>query len=761
MGVLLIAAFVCRGGVVIPSYAAAPVQLAGLDFSGLARQLIDQTIDQIKKQQSAKNQPQSTPTNSNNSQIPQQAQQASHTIPSTRNQNTTSSMLLPSPDLGSVRIYQLPANTGWRDTGIDIANGQSISIMADGTVTVESNSPYGTPAGFVARAGIGNTIYGKLQPQSFEGRINASGTPFEMGTSHSPFGNTLTGTNFVASTSGRLFLTINNNFFGNNSAEWYVTVSGGNLASQPTQNPGQPITSNGNRSLPASFQLPANVEWFDTGIDLTNGQTVTITANGTVTVGALIPANNVETPAGKPELAGTGRPGGPLVAQGLAPWSLVGRIGSSGKPFEIGTSTTFTASDSGRLYLSVNDNYFGDNSGSWNVTVTGGTSSSQPTQDSSKPVPPSSGLSNPFQSTDWKSSDSSSGMSLETKTIPDASVVGLVDISVFVANNSGLYWVLSQDNLSQFETALDTQLSSQGINLKNAESVAMVSKRKLVDPTTVNKAISLIGVQTLPESISTASDAVTTAPNLLEAGGLYYIAEYFPGDPTTIFQNIATGYFNEINSCIYLADQTSLGTILTTASKNELNPAYVIQPGQALQVEISRVQYAGKAQTMFVTAPFNFYQLSSSVTTSGGVPRSVILNLSVKFNANTTQQTASISTSGSSPLISSVSPILPQATQTITISGSGFGTQNAFNGTSKYLKIHDNTANWDAGYSGDWINVNVIQWTDTQIVIKGFTGAYGLSEWKLNTRDKLTISVWNAQTGSGPVTFNATVNSNQ
>jgi hypothetical protein len=108
-------------------------------------------------------------------------------------------------------------------------------------------------------------------------------------------------------------------------------------------------------------------------------------------------------------------------------------------------------------------------------------------------------------------------------------------------------------------------------------------------------------------------------------------------------------------------------------------------------------------------------------------------------------------------VIASISSILPQQMQAITISGSGFGSQNAFNGTSKYLKIHDDTANWDAGYNGNWINLNVSRWTDTQIVINGFTGAYGLSEWKLNAGDKLTISVWNAQTGNGPVTADVTV----
>ena len=148
----------------------------------------------------------------------------------------------------------------------------------------------------------------------------------------------------------------------------------------PANTTQQIVQSSGDQNS-SSFKLPADVAWFDTKIDLTSGQSVTITASGTVTVGALIPANNVETPAGKPALAGTERMGGELVAQGLAPWSLVGKIGS-GKPFEVGTSLTFTATASGRLYLCCNDNNFFDNGGSWNVTVTGGTKVSQPTQNS-------------------------------------------------------------------------------------------------------------------------------------------------------------------------------------------------------------------------------------------------------------------------------------------------------------------------------------------------------------------------------------------
>lgn len=54
---------------------------------------------------------------------------------------------------------------------------------------------------------------------------------------------------------------------------------------------------------------------------------------------------------------------------------LIGKIGTSGVPFAVGSSKTITASDSGNLILLMNDRidsdyfYYGDNSGYLNVTV--------------------------------------------------------------------------------------------------------------------------------------------------------------------------------------------------------------------------------------------------------------------------------------------------------------------------------------------------------------------------------------------------------
>ncbi|HTV43320.1 MAG TPA: choice-of-anchor tandem repeat GloVer-containing protein [Candidatus Sulfotelmatobacter sp.] len=114
----------------------------------------------------------------------------------------------------------------------------------------------------------------------------------------------------------------------------------------------------------------------------------------------------------------------------------------------------------------------------------------------------------------------------------------------------------------------------------------------------------------------------------------------------------------------------------------------------------------------------------------------------------------------SSPiLINSVSPILPEQTQTITISGSGFGTQSPYNGDSDYLYILDNTGLWQAGYlpAGNDVTLNVTSWTANQIVISGFTGYYGFGYWTLEPGDNLTIAVWNPQTGVGPATYSVTV----
>jgi hypothetical protein len=123
----------------------------------------------------------------------------------------------------------------------------------------------------------------------------------------------------------------------------------------------------------ATITVPGNQPWTDTGLDLNQGDQVTITASGTIKIA---PEDPGKTPAGDPSCVGpTGRKIDPTsetwLTPGLTCWSLVGRIGEDGALFEVGTSLGFPVETAGRLYLGVNDETgrFGNNSGSWTVDI--------------------------------------------------------------------------------------------------------------------------------------------------------------------------------------------------------------------------------------------------------------------------------------------------------------------------------------------------------------------------------------------------------
>jgi len=113
------------------------------------------------------------------------------------------------------------------------------------------------------------------------------------------------------------------------------------------------------------------------------------------------------------------------------------------------------------------------------------------------------------------------------------------------------------------------------------------------------------------------------------------------------------------------------------------------------------------------------------------------------------------------PRITSISPLTVRANQTIIIKGQGFGTHSPSAGeTTQFLLISDETAKWTAGRAGqnaDSVWLNVSRWTDTEIEVTGFAGAYGSDNRKLNAGDQIKFEVWNAQTGAGPAVMNAEI----
>ncbi len=120
--------------------------------------------------------------------------------------------------------------------------------------------------------------------------------------------------------------------------------------------------------------------------------------------------------------------------------------------------------------------------------------------------------------------------------------------------------------------------------------------------------------------------------------------------------------------------------------------------------------------------------------------------------------------------ITSVSPISTQQSQSIVIAGSGFGTQSPYTGDSAYIAFFDVTKPWEAGYAGpcptalistcqgastinNAVTLVVQSWSDSSIVLGGFSGAWGSNNSTLDNGDEVQVYVWNAQSGSGPASI--------
>jgi hypothetical protein len=146
--------------------------------------------------------------------------------------------------------------------------------------------------------------------------------------------------------------------------------------SQPQQTPQYPSTGNrgGNSGQGGNYggggngqtiTVPGNQQWVDSGLTVRQGQALSIRASGEVVLSA--DPNDKASPNGA--LGGRRAANAPL-PQTLA-GALIGRIGN-GRPFGIGAGpANINAPDSGRLYLGVNDDGMGDNTGQFQVSISG------------------------------------------------------------------------------------------------------------------------------------------------------------------------------------------------------------------------------------------------------------------------------------------------------------------------------------------------------------------------------------------------------
>ena len=107
--------------------------------------------------------------------------------------------------------------------------------------------------------------------------------------------------------------------------------------------------------------------------------------------------------------------------------------------------------------------------------------------------------------------------------------------------------------------------------------------------------------------------------------------------------------------------------------------------------------------------------------------------------------------SAATPKITSISAVTTAKNQTITITGSGFGTHKAYTGNSPFISFYDKNKKWEAGYKpdGDTVTLIVHSWTNTKITLGGFAGKWGTSNFTLAVGNKEFIRVFNAQGPGG------------
>jgi len=126
------------------------------------------------------------------------------------------------------------------------------------------------------------------------------------------------------------------------------------------------VATSGVAATGAGLLVPANTAWTDTGIDVRAGSTVSFRPSGQIQIAM---GTGPELTAG-PD--GSGAYGGPrtgLPVAAMPVGGLIAKVGN-GAPFPIGSNTQpIRMPANGRLFLGINDDNFGDNTGSFAVQI--------------------------------------------------------------------------------------------------------------------------------------------------------------------------------------------------------------------------------------------------------------------------------------------------------------------------------------------------------------------------------------------------------
>jgi hypothetical protein len=122
------------------------------------------------------------------------------------------------------------------------------------------------------------------------------------------------------------------------------------------QRPGAPA------ALARTVQVPGTAAWSETGVQLTKGEHVTVSATGAVTFAVGAPPVGLDGDTAP-------HPGVCVLPGPDHHAALIGRVGTDGTPFLVGSSFDGTAPASGDLDLGINDTGVGNNGGAYQATI--------------------------------------------------------------------------------------------------------------------------------------------------------------------------------------------------------------------------------------------------------------------------------------------------------------------------------------------------------------------------------------------------------
>ena len=277
----------------------------------------------------------------------------------------------------------------WVDSGVDVRRNERIRIDATGTIYAGRTR--------ITPGGLSTTDPSAPLPRAAEGQlIGVIGNDFDA-----PIIEIGAGREFTADRDGRLYLTINRGSYTDARGAYNVRIrkefdltalgrSGIDDRSDDSDPFGFPGESTGpaptrtrrrgdfptnDRRTSQQLERIINVlgndsRGIDTGIDLRAGDQITISASGSIIAGQRVGTVGPDgARAGATSIFGVSRRPVPNAGVG----ALIGYVAQPGatmtQPFLVGSQLVHTAQADGRLYLLVNDDNYGDNSGSFSVRI--------------------------------------------------------------------------------------------------------------------------------------------------------------------------------------------------------------------------------------------------------------------------------------------------------------------------------------------------------------------------------------------------------